>query len=85
MSLVDPISDDDLARVQSPLMSPLVWDLGHIAAFEDLWLSHRFGERPLLRADLVAARAPRRPGTMPVTVTAGRYTPVTMLLDSGIR
>ena len=34
-------------------MSPLVWDLGHIAAFEDLWLVHRFGERPMLRPELV--------------------------------
>ena len=33
-------------------MSPLVWDLGHIAAFEDLWLVHRYGERPLLREEL---------------------------------
>ena len=33
-------------------MSPLVWDLGHIAAFEDLWLVHRYGGRPLLREDL---------------------------------
>jgi iron(II)-dependent oxidoreductase len=33
-------------------MSPLVWDLGHIAAFEDLWLVHRFGGLPLLRDDL---------------------------------
>jgi iron(II)-dependent oxidoreductase len=35
-------------------MSPLVWDLGHIAAFEDLWLVHRYGERPMVRTDLVA-------------------------------
>jgi iron(II)-dependent oxidoreductase len=35
-------------------MSPLVWDLGHIAAFEDLWLVHRFGERPLLHDELTA-------------------------------
>jgi iron(II)-dependent oxidoreductase len=34
-------------------MSPLAWDLGHIAAFEDLWLVHRYGDRPLLRADLI--------------------------------
>ena len=33
-------------------MSPLVWDLGHIAAFEDLWLVHRYGGRPMLREDL---------------------------------
>src|SRR2546423_7665468 len=52
LALVANVSDDDLQRVHSALMSPLVWDLGHIAAFEDLWLVHRFGERPLLREDL---------------------------------
>jgi iron(II)-dependent oxidoreductase len=52
LHLVASISDDDLERVHSTLMSPLVWDLGHIAAFEDLWLVHRFGSRPLLRDDL---------------------------------
>jgi iron(II)-dependent oxidoreductase len=52
-ALVAPFSDADLERVHSTLMSPLVWDLGHIAAFEDLWLVHRFGEEPMLRADLV--------------------------------
>jgi iron(II)-dependent oxidoreductase len=36
-------------------MGPLVWDLGHIAAYEDLWLVHRHGERPLLRPRLAAA------------------------------
>ncbi len=54
LRLVESIPEDDLERVYSPLMSPLVWDLGHIAAFEDLWLVHRFGERPLLRDDLAA-------------------------------
>src|SRR5664279_5106497 len=52
LALVDGISDADLERVHSTLMSPLVWDLGHIAAFEDLWVVHRFGERELLRDDL---------------------------------
>ena len=52
LALVDGISDANLERVHSTLMSPLVWDLGHIAAFEDLWLVHRFGGRPLLRDDL---------------------------------
>jgi gamma-glutamyl hercynylcysteine S-oxide synthase len=33
-------------------MSPLVWDLGHIAAFEDLWISRDTG-LPMLRPDLV--------------------------------
>ena len=35
-------------------MSPLVWDLAHIAAYEDLWLAHRYGDRPLLHDDLAA-------------------------------
>jgi iron(II)-dependent oxidoreductase len=52
LALVDSIHDVDLENVHSPLMSPLVWDLGHIAAFEDLWLVHRFGGEPMLRADL---------------------------------
>ncbi len=52
LALVAPISDEDLMKVHSPLMSPLVWDLGHIAAFEDLWLVHRVGGQPMVRADL---------------------------------
>src|SRR5947207_4434358 len=52
-ALVASLSDQDLERVHSTLMSPLVWDLGHIAAFEDLWLVHRFGQRPMLRPELV--------------------------------
>jgi iron(II)-dependent oxidoreductase len=52
MMLVAGIGDEDLERVHSTLMSPLVWDLGHIAAFEDLWLVHRLGGEPMLRGDL---------------------------------
>jgi gamma-glutamyl hercynylcysteine S-oxide synthase len=54
LALVASVSDADLERVHSPLMSPLVWDLAHIAAYEDLWLVHRYGQRPLLREDLAA-------------------------------
>ncbi|MDX6699140.1 MAG: gamma-glutamyl hercynylcysteine S-oxide synthase [Solirubrobacteraceae bacterium] len=52
LALVAAIPDDELERVHSTLMSPLVWDLGHIAAFEDLWLVHRFGGDPMVRRDL---------------------------------
>src|SRR4051795_7138842 len=62
-ALVASISDCDLERVHSRLMSPLVWDLGHIAAFEDLWLVHRFGGLEPLRAELMdvydASETPR--------------------------
>ena len=38
----------DLNRVHDPLNSPLVWDLGHIAAFEELWLCrNQAGLEPL--------------------------------------
>jgi iron(II)-dependent oxidoreductase len=52
LALVAPFSHAELERVQHPLMSPLDWDLGHIAAYEDLWLVHRHGGEPLLRGDL---------------------------------
>jgi gamma-glutamyl hercynylcysteine S-oxide synthase len=36
--LTDCIEETDLVRQHSPLMSPLVWDLAHIANQEELWL-----------------------------------------------
>ena len=52
LALVADVSDEDLDRVHDPLMSPLVWDLGHIAAFEDLWLNQRAGGLEPLEPDL---------------------------------
>jgi iron(II)-dependent oxidoreductase len=52
LALVDGLSDSDVERVHSPIMSPLVWDLGHIAAFEDLWIGQRAGGLELLRPEL---------------------------------
>src|SRR3954452_5227014 len=37
--LVSPLSDEDLHRQHDPLMSPIIWDVGHIAHFEELWLT----------------------------------------------
>ena len=54
VGLVAHLGAADLERQIDPLMSPLVWDLGHIAAYEDLWLVHRFAGRPLLRPELTA-------------------------------
>jgi iron(II)-dependent oxidoreductase len=63
LDLVLPLSEDDLNRVHDPLMSPLVWDLGHIAAFEDLWIAQNTaGQMPLrpeLQAVYDAAETPR--------------------------
>jgi gamma-glutamyl hercynylcysteine S-oxide synthase len=54
LGLVEPLSTEDLERQIDPLMSPLVWDLAHIAAYEDLWLVHRYGGRELLHGELAA-------------------------------
>jgi iron(II)-dependent oxidoreductase len=54
LALVESLSDEDVHRPLDPIMSPLVWDLAHIAAYEDLWAVHRLGGRPLLREDLAA-------------------------------
>jgi iron(II)-dependent oxidoreductase len=52
LELVAHLDDEQLERVHSPIMSPLAWDLGHIAAYEDLWLAHRHGGLALLRPEL---------------------------------
>ena len=50
--LVSVLTDEDAATQHDPLMSPVVWDLGHIARFEELWLTRNleghiaFGEMP---------------------------------------
>jgi iron(II)-dependent oxidoreductase len=69
LALVAPVSDENLNRQHDPLMSPLVWDLGHIAAFEDLWVCREAGLE-LLRPDLAevydAMETPRpRRGDLP--------------------
>jgi iron(II)-dependent oxidoreductase len=54
LGLVAHLRAADLERQVDPVMSPLVWDLAHIAAYEDLWLCHRYGGLRLLRPDLAA-------------------------------
>jgi iron(II)-dependent oxidoreductase len=52
LALIEPLSDEQLNRVYSPILSPLAWDLGHIANFEELWLVQRVGGRAPLHGDL---------------------------------
>ncbi|MDP9443772.1 MAG: ergothioneine biosynthesis protein EgtB [Actinomycetota bacterium] len=54
--LLTTLDDPELVRQHSPLMSPLVWDLAHVAQQEELWL--------LRGGDL------RRPGLLPSDVDA---------------
>jgi gamma-glutamyl hercynylcysteine S-oxide synthase len=44
--LLSPLSPEDLRAQHDSLMSPVIWDLGHIAAFEELWLV-KFAQHPV--------------------------------------
>jgi iron(II)-dependent oxidoreductase len=52
LALVEPLDDEQLNRVYSPILSPLAWDLGHIANFEELWLVQTVGDREPLHGEL---------------------------------
>jgi iron(II)-dependent oxidoreductase len=71
LELIEPLDDEQLNRVYSPLLSPLAWDLGHIANFEELWLVQTIGEREPLHGELGrfydAIENPRRArGELPI-------------------
>jgi len=52
LELIEPLDDEQLNRVYSPILSPLAWDLGHIANFEELWLVQTIGGREPLHGEL---------------------------------
>jgi gamma-glutamyl hercynylcysteine S-oxide synthase len=52
LELVEPLDDEQLNRVYSPILSPLAWDLGHIANFEELWLVQTIADREPLHGEL---------------------------------
>ncbi len=71
LELIEPLDDEQLNTVYSPILSPLAWDLGHIANFEELWLVQTIGDREPLNGDLGrlydAIENPRRTrGELPI-------------------
>jgi iron(II)-dependent oxidoreductase len=58
LALVEPLSEKALNAVHDPLMSPIAWDLGHIASFEELWLVRHVGGRASLGEELGAVYDP---------------------------
>jgi iron(II)-dependent oxidoreductase len=51
LALVD-LPEEEQLRQQSPLMSPLVWDLAHVGNYEELWLLREVGGRPAIDPSL---------------------------------
>ena len=74
-ALLAPLDDAALMAQHDPLQSPLVWDYGHIAVFEELWLVHRLSgvepaDQELMRR-YDAFENPRRVrGTLPLMARA---------------
>ncbi|OJU83352.1 MAG: hypothetical protein BGO11_19960 [Solirubrobacterales bacterium 70-9] len=71
IALIAPLGDELLNRTFSELLSPLAWDLGHIANFEELWLVQTVGGRAPLHGELGryydAIENPRRErGELPI-------------------
>lgn len=90
--LVAPLSADDLRRQHDPLMSPILWDLGHIAHFEELWLTRNlsgtieFSEMPGLYNPLEHPRSTRAALPLPslptlLSVAADIRTDVLLVLE----
>jgi gamma-glutamyl hercynylcysteine S-oxide synthase len=52
LALVEPLDDEQLNTMYSSILSPLAWDLGHIANFEELWLVQTIGGRDPLHGEL---------------------------------
>jgi gamma-glutamyl hercynylcysteine S-oxide synthase len=50
--LTGSVDDTDLTRQHSPLMSPLVWDLAHVANQEELWLLREVGGREPMHPEI---------------------------------
>src|SRR5262252_2791351 len=50
--LTGSVEEADLIRQHSPLMSPLVWDLAHIANQEELWLLREVGGREPMHPEI---------------------------------
>src|SRR6476620_11088710 len=69
--LVSGLSDEDLHRQHDPLMSPIIWDVGHIAHFEELWLTQNldgpieFSEMPGMYNPFEHPRATRASLSLP--------------------
>jgi gamma-glutamyl hercynylcysteine S-oxide synthase len=52
LELIEPLDDEQLNTVYSPILSPLAWDLGHIANFEERWLVQTISDREPLHGEL---------------------------------
>ena len=53
-ALYAPLDDEAVCKAPDPIMSPPVWDLGHIGAYEELWSVRRLAGGEALHPELDA-------------------------------
>ncbi len=52
LDLYAPLAHEHLVGQPAAFLSPPLWDLGHIGAYEELWLARRVGGHPALHPEL---------------------------------
>ncbi|MEP6620552.1 MAG: ergothioneine biosynthesis protein EgtB [bacterium] len=86
LAIIAPLSDEDVSTQHDPLMSPILWDLGHIAAFETLWLLHNlvgpieFSEMPGTYNPFEHPRSTR--GALPLPTLDGQRAELARVRDA---
>ena len=66
--LAERVSEEDLTTQQDPIMSPLIWDYGHIGSYEELWLLQKAHGKMLSKREALrhVRRLPAPPRGAPV-------------------
>lgn len=80
LSLMAGLDWETLQRQHIPILSPMVWDLGHLANFEDLWLCQNLAELEPLESEYASMfdavlnpRPTRKDLPLPVARTLWSY------------
>jgi len=80
LSLVAGLDWETLQTQHIPILSPMVWDLGHLANFEELWLCQKIAGLEPLEADfgsmfdaVLNPRSTRKDLPLPVARTLWSY------------
>ena len=90
LSLVAGLDWETLQRQHIPILSPMVWDLGHLANFEELWLCQNLaGHEPLevefaSMFDAVANPRPTRKD-LPLPVARSLWSYLSRVRQSALR
>jgi iron(II)-dependent oxidoreductase len=85
LALISTVSEEDLRKQHDPLMGPILWDLGHIGHFEELWLDRNldgkveFVEMPGMYNPFEHPRRVR--GELPLPTLAGTLASMAEIRD----